>query len=426
MQALLKSVREGDLVLCDKLDRWSRDPEFTYKSIREILEAKASFYSVGDQCDPSTRDGDTLLNFRVLFAREEHKRIKERMVGTRHLLKDQGYFADGLAPAGYKRSYPKGFKGPEKNILAIDEPVAARIRKAFALAIAGSSLLEIEKAISVAGERPYYDFTRIARILRDRIYLGQLKNSKGEWIRGRHEPIIDVATFAAADAAVTSRRFSTVSQSTFSPTSQTANWMLRDVAMCGACKRKLTSAYQRNKRAPRHYYLCARKDCEERTTRLDAAEAGVEDAVLARLEELREELARAPESTEQLVPDATAIAAQRHRLVSKRERLLDMFADGHVTRAQLAERMGAVDKGLIDLKAREHAATTPNPLADASVRREVLRSVATIRRAWRGAQGQDRRTLVRLLAERAFIQRDHETEIVWKPVETLLRGTNDS
>lgn len=36
MQRLLAAVRAGDLVLCDKLDRWSRDPEFSYRSA-EVL-----------------------------------------------------------------------------------------------------------------------------------------------------------------------------------------------------------------------------------------------------------------------------------------------------------------------------------------------------------------------------------------------------
>ncbi|MGH7435203.1 MAG: recombinase family protein, partial [Polyangiaceae bacterium] len=65
IRALMLDVRAGDLIICDKLDRWSRDPEFTYGSIRKILEADASFYAVGDRCDPATRDGDTMLGVRV-------------------------------------------------------------------------------------------------------------------------------------------------------------------------------------------------------------------------------------------------------------------------------------------------------------------------------------------------------------------------
>jgi hypothetical protein len=38
-----------------------------------------------------------MLGVRVLVAREEHKRIRERMVGTRKLLHDRGHYAEGVA-----------------------------------------------------------------------------------------------------------------------------------------------------------------------------------------------------------------------------------------------------------------------------------------------------------------------------------------
>ena len=42
-----------------------------------------------------------MLNFRILFAREEHKRIGERMVGTRNKMRARGLYTDSLPPIGY-------------------------------------------------------------------------------------------------------------------------------------------------------------------------------------------------------------------------------------------------------------------------------------------------------------------------------------
>lgn len=67
MQALVRDVREGDLVVCAKLDRWSRDPEFSHKSVREILAKGAHMFFVDEACDPSTDQGDSMLNFRKGF-----------------------------------------------------------------------------------------------------------------------------------------------------------------------------------------------------------------------------------------------------------------------------------------------------------------------------------------------------------------------
>ena len=199
IRALMADVRPGDLVLCDKIDRWSRDPEFTYRSLREILAAGASFYAVGDQCDPSTPEGDTMLNFRVLFAKEEHKRIKARMVGTRKLLRDQGYYTEGLPPFGYRRALPKGHKGVEKNVLVVEPTQAEIVRRAYRLCIAGHSMTKICASLGIARDRVFAS-------LRSRTYLGEIKNSRGEWIKGKHEAIVDADTFTKAQAALSARK----------------------------------------------------------------------------------------------------------------------------------------------------------------------------------------------------------------------------
>jgi DNA invertase Pin-like site-specific DNA recombinase len=185
-------------VVCDKIDRWSRDPEFTYRSLREIVAAGASFYAVGDQCEPSTPEGDTMLNFRVLFAKEEHKRIKARMIGTRKILRDQGYYVEGLPPFGYRRAMPKGHKGVEKNVLVIEPAEAEFVRRAFRLA-AGISLRRIAKALSLT-------LDRVISILGSRVYLGEIQNSRGEWIKAKHPAILDVDAFTRAQAAIAGRK----------------------------------------------------------------------------------------------------------------------------------------------------------------------------------------------------------------------------
>src|SRR5574343_662143 len=137
IRELLSLVGRGDLVIVDKIDRWSRDPEFTYKSVREMLELGASFFAVEEGIDPSTPEGDSMMGFRILFAREEHKRIKTRLVGTRKLLRDAGYYADGAVPVGYRRKLGRGEKGHDKCELVIDEINAALVRDIFRMSAGG-------------------------------------------------------------------------------------------------------------------------------------------------------------------------------------------------------------------------------------------------------------------------------------------------
>lgn len=144
IRALMGSVRRGDLVLVDKIDRWSRDPEFTYASVRQIHEAGASLYAIGDDCDPSTPQGDSMLGLRIFFAREEHKRIRLRMVGTRKLMRDRGLYVEGLPPWGYARQDARA----NRNVLVVVEADAAKVREAFARCVAGESLDVIARELA--------------------------------------------------------------------------------------------------------------------------------------------------------------------------------------------------------------------------------------------------------------------------------------
>lgn len=403
MRALLEAVRQGDLVLCDNLDRWSRDPEFTFKSIREMREKGAHFYSVGDSCDPETSDGDTMLNFRILFAREEHKRIKRRLVGTRKTLRTLGYYVEGLPPFGYARAHPKGYRGAEKNILVIVEPQVEVVRKAFSMSAAGFGLEAIREATGLAK-------SQACKMLHNRHYLGEVF-ADGKWIPGRHPPIVTRATFDSANQGLTARRYGGARASGHQ--GRTATWMLRDVAFCGLCGRRMTVRYS----AIVGYYICRYyTECGGKSARVDHVEAGVGELVLAHLAELREQLSSEPESARQVIPKDAA--SQRARLHARRERFLEAFADGHMVRATLAEKLAKIDADLLALEVLDDEA--PSPLKDTRVRREMLREVAEIKRGWNRATAKDRRELVALLATRAEIVKDRPPVMTWRSAEDLL------
>ena len=414
IRALMADVRPGDLVLCDKIDRWSRDPEFTYRSLREILAAGASFYAVGDQCDPSTPEGDTMLNFRVLFAKEEHKRIKARMVGTRKLLRDQGYYTEGLPPFGYRRALPKGHKGVEKNVLVVEPTEAEIVRRAYRLCIAGRSMTKICASLGIARDRVFAS-------LRSRTYLGEIKNSRGEWIKGKHEAIVDADTFTKAQAALSGRKNAGASQ-----VSETSTWILRDVARCGHCGAKMTSAYAGLPGATRRYYYRCFKRCRAKGPRASSGayipvrplETGAEPLILERLEELREELGREPARPAAKTP-RTDFTERRARLQRRREKYLEAFADELMSRAELRAAMAKLDASLLQLEGEEHAAKRPNPLGEEKVRRSVLREVGMIRKAWGRATPEARRKIVGHLVEVANIVAGKPCEFVWRSAEEL-------
>ncbi len=377
IQALMADVREGDLVVCDKIDRWSRDPEFTYRSTREILEAGASFYAVGDQCDPSTPDGDSMLGFQVMFAREERKRIKVRMVGTRKILRDQGYYVEGLPPFGYRRSKPKGHKGVEKNMLVIEPAEAERVRRAFALA-RREALSSIATTIGLARHHQQ-------RVLRSRVYLGEIQNSRGEWIKAKHPAIVDADVFARTQAALDGRKNGGASE-----ISQTSTWILRDVARCAKCGARMASAFAGPHGDGRRYYYRSSHRCTPKHIPVRVLEEEAEPLIVERLEQLREELGREPKRprTPRAAPD---FAQRRAKLQQRRTRYIEAYADESMTREDLRAAIAKLDALALQVDAEEHAVSRPSPLATPEARRSALREVGVIRKAWGKATPEARR-----------------------------------
>ena len=403
VRALMSGIRERDLVLVDKIDRWSRDPEFTYGSIRKILAAGASFYAIGDDCDPSTAAGDSALGFRILFAREEHKRIRQRMVGTRYLLKDKGYYPEGLLPLGYVR---QDVKGAEKNALIIDEAGAEIVRSVFRLCIEGRSLRQISDDLQVSSNKVHCT-------LRNRVYLGEVRNSHGEWIRGRHVPIIDVEMFARAAESLKRRQ---LGRRLPRAGSETSTWWLRDLTVCALCGTKMSSAYGVRANGTRPYYYRCGAQCNARYVNVRSLEESCETIVIARLTELQHRLSTAKAD---MPPTARVVdpAQRQARLAQKRERYVEMYADGVLTRETLRKHLDALQGEQTAIDALRLVTPTVTP----AQRRAALQGVGQMRRAFMAADPTERRKIVNAIAASVAIAVDREPAFVWLPVEDLVR-----
>jgi DNA invertase Pin-like site-specific DNA recombinase len=408
IRALMADVRAGDLVLVDKLDRWSRDIVFTLESVRKIREAGAAWFAVAERLDASKTDGQFMLELRAVFAAEEHRRIKVRMVGTRKLLRDQGYYSEGPPPFGYRRNEEAKTR-LERNVLVVVPKEAAVVRKVFALYTRGRSMLEV-------GEELGLRLDAVKIILGRRTYLGEIETSHG-WVRGRHEPIVDAATFQRARELAAARRRGG------SGTSETSDWILRDVARCGKCGAKMSAAYGKKETPRRYYYRCAHH-CESLGTRatnrshvpVRPVEEEAAAMVVERLEELREVLAAGPAPEPKR--KAVDLATKRAELDRRRERLLQTFEDGHTSRERLRDRMAALDAERLRLDAQEAAAGRPRPTI--AVYREALREVGQIRKVWRLATPETRRQIVNRLAVAFMLENGKPPEPRWRGVEELV------
>ena len=406
IQALMGEMRQGDLVVVDKVDRWSRDPEFTYGSIRQMLAKGVAFYAIGDDCDPSTPTGDSMLGMRVFFAREEHKRIKIRMVGTRKLLRDRGYYVEGIVPTGYRR---QDVKGADRNVLVVHEEEAEHVRRVFRLCISGHSLSEIAEKTDTTRDR-------VCTMVHSRTYLGEARDSHGNWIQGKHPAIITPRLFAEAQASL-ERRKNHNGRFASRDDSETSTWWLRNVARCALCKSKMSAAYgPGGPGARRHYYRCYAK-CTSHFVRVDGVEEAADRMVADRLVELRAELARAGEAAPKASVSPAEIEASRRKLDRKRERYVEAFADGAISRDQLRAAMSKLDdqRTRIDAIASAAEPVTPKQVS------AVLADVTMMRRAWDSARPTERRIIVESLAKSALLAAGRAPRFEWYSVDELAQ-----
>ena len=400
MQALMADAREGDIVLCDKLDRWTRDTEFALRSVRELRERGVAFYAVGDRCDPSTREGDMMLTMRAMLAKEEHSRIRERTVGTRNAMRASGLYTDPVPPRGYRI---------EARRLVVDEEGAAVVRAVFQESILGRSVTRTAKTFGLDRKTVHF-------ILRNRYYLGETRDGRGGWMRGTHEALITPDVWQRARDASESRRLGGVRPRLIT-SGATSTWILRTVAHCGACGTRMTSAYHRNRdgETNTHYYRCARK-CGASYVRVRDIEAVADGMILDRLESIREEIARGPVAPSSGTR-ALDIAERRAKLTAKRERLLELYTDGMLTREALRERMDRVDADLSRLGEDD----TPKPMTERA-KRSALRTVEVMRQAWAKAKPAAKREIVEHLAAKAMLTMGAAPVFEWRLVTELAVG----
>ncbi len=412
--SLIRDVRAGDLVVCDKLDRWSRDTEYTLRTVRQIREKGASFYAVADQCDPDSRDGEMMLTMRAMFAREEHKRIKERMVGTRRLLRDRGLYSEGTCPLGYRRTHGKGGKLDGKNVLVIVPEEAKIVRKIFRSYVGGRSMTKIADDLGLK-------LDRVKDALHRRIYTGEIQNGKGEWMPETHEAIIDADLYTRAQATIERRRTTRTPHS--DGVAETSTWILRNLARCGLCGAKMSAAYAGpHGEGRRHYYRCFAK-CSSKGPRkrndayipVRAVEEAFGVLVLERFLSIKSELAKGTDAPKP--PPPVDHTERREKLKRRRARYLEAFADENMTRDELRAAMAKLDAESMKLDAAEQVSRKPTmSVADA---KRLLLANGAFEKGWSKAPPDNRRRICELLASAVAIEKGKAPRPTWRSVDEM-------
>lgn len=418
LHRLIRDAAAGDVVVVSKLDRWSRDIVFGVQSIRELVKRGVAVHSIDEGIDASTPNGDEQLGLRMWIAEQERRRIRDRTVVRREELRAKGLWASGRVPFGYTR----GDRAEHRQLYLAENPEAAAvIREIFRRAADGDSVRAIAawlRAIPGAA----HDSAQVHRLLRERIYLGEMRAPKTyEWIPGLHPALITLDVWERAQAGLKSRR----QKGPAALGAKTANMLLRQCVSCALCGRGITVAL-----APKgqRYYCCARRrhkktegECAGPYVRAEPLDELATSAVLARVEELRAELAR-PRAEVKREAKAFDLAGARSRIATRRARAVQLAVDDAITSAQLITQQARLDAELAKLAARETETAREAKGMDVEARATVAGALKHIAKTWQRLTVAERREALQLLTVRVELDADGQLLWTWKSIVDLAAG----
>jgi DNA invertase Pin-like site-specific DNA recombinase len=421
-RAIMAGAKAGDVVVTFAVDRWSRDLVYTMQSVRDLTKRGVRWYAIREALDATTREGDDRLGLMAWIAENERKRIKERTLGRKAELADDGFYVRGLAPIGYALVDRRLVPGPERAIVI----------EAFERCARGEGLQAIGNTLPLTKGRKTWDKAAVHRILRNRHYLGESERSDGTW-HPTHEALVDRDLWERAHAALKARK----ATGRIPGDGWSAQRLLRGLAVCAKCGCKMAVALGRQRLGDSGRsmaYVCngyVEGRCKVRQVHAERLDALVDHAALERLKELRHELAKARprEAPSPPPPDHSAKLAAAKR---RRERLITAFADGTLTKADLRDRIDKLDAEIAKLQTASAKVRRLKAAAERAARpearMELLARIDALTAAWQRAPVGERRQVLALLVERievtpaprALVHDVVAPRIRWRSVADLL------
>lgn len=274
----IEQHRDIDVVIIWNVARWARD-EIDQWSAFGILQRHG--VEVASASEPIDSSPTGMLVFGIMGAIAAHERRRLAIEVTRGLTqKAEVGGTPGLAPLGY-RNVSKELDGRQIRDVELDAERAPLIRDVFQLYATGDySLAELATILEVQGLRTRatkrtpeqaIGINRLAEILRNAYYMG-LVRWNGKTYKGRHEPLVDEATFQQVQDLLDAKRQS-------GERSWRHHHYLRGSLFCAECGGRLMFVQAKGNGGTYEYFVCkGRSDgsCSQSHHRAEAVEAAIE------------------------------------------------------------------------------------------------------------------------------------------------------
>lgn len=130
---LLENIKAGliNKVIAYRLDRISRSIADFSQLLLMFEKYNVKFVSATENFDTDTPMGRAMINIVMTFAQLERETIVERVTDNYYFRANNGYWAGGYAPYGYKIKHITGQDGKKHSILEADEKKSKIVKEIF-------------------------------------------------------------------------------------------------------------------------------------------------------------------------------------------------------------------------------------------------------------------------------------------------------
>ena len=466
LRALLEDAHKGQfqLLVVYRVDRLARDAAVYFSLERQLRKAGVTVVSVteGDLAD-DTAAGHLRRGVLAVFSDFERRLIRERSMAGQRRLVAQGQYMGGPRPFGYKvqgRSRQAHLVPDEEPLPGIGLSEAAIVRELYQRCAQGWSTVRLAAWLNQLGVPPVYaregrtvTYTkRPGRPPKDPTQPPKVTSQpSGYWHPGRVHRILtsplykgiriwgkrskdpnQQAITTTAPALVSEELWHQVQQALrrnlkFSPRNAKYQYLLRGLIRCGKCgggfvgwgrplRWRVTRRYRCNhaQGSYRGQWGQPGLRCDARSIDADWVESLVWSELTQMLQnpdqvlgELRQQFDAQLADRDQLAQQIRQIDEELSRSGDKRQRLLDVYADGKITRQQLDEaldRLAAREAAL-----RQYLEQLVAQLDDATQRQRRLQDAADflsqLAQRYQGPLSfDDQRRLVELLVDGITVQ----------------------
>ncbi|BFH15658.1 recombinase family protein [Paenibacillus melissococcoides] len=394
-----------NLVVVYKLDRLSRRQRDVLYILEEIFERNnVGFKSATQPFETTTPFGKAMIGVLAVFAQLERDMIVERTTAGRRQRIRMGKWYGGREPLGY-------YWDKEKEQLIIVPDEALLIKSIFDKYKDGASRLSIAEWARSRCNSRVIDHAVIRDILVRRIYIGEL-NDGGTWIKGNHEPIIDLKTWEDVQREIHNREEGATPK---------GEYLLTGLLKCGVCGENVVHVKRITKRYGKvyeyHLYACRNQHVrkKERSNNCSLgykSRKNVEKYVIDQLKTITLYPDEFKEAQQTLKVDDNSESAlfsleeKLKKITSSLDNLYEAIQEGEIKASSVSGRIRTLE---------EQRESIENSIEDILVSKPVNRSnddlfniIKNVGMAWDYLTEDEQKTAIRKVIKSVTLQKDKD------------------